>query len=138
MHTYLISNLDHPAYHVALRLPRYNGKVTVFSATCSTDAAKVLRRANPEWSQEAHRNLALLHAFTAARLQVRHSELLDAAATETFGRPFQVTDYRIAAIGCEEFSEEQKAELRKAAYGRTAHQNCARAHAKASRFQQVT
>lgn len=132
----LSSQLDHPAYHATVRLPRYNGKVSVFRALSSDDGAKVLRRVNPGWTQEDHRVLAQRHAEESAKQQALYNKLLDEAANETFGRPFRVTDYRISAIACDEFSESKKEALRKAAHSRTHHEIVAGAHLRASRFRQ--
>ncbi len=126
------SDLDHAAYHLQVKLPKYNGRVNIFQATCPTDAARLLRRNNPDWSKEDHLRLAQQHAERSSLEREKHAQLLDAAAQETFGRPFRVTDYRISAIGCEEFSEEQKTALRYAAHAETNHLICARAHAKAA------
>lgn len=133
MQAILNPKLDHPAYHESIALPKYNGKVTVFQATSSTDAAKVLCRVNPDWTNADHLTLASLHATESAKQLMRHNVLLDAAAQETFGRPYRVTDYRISAIACAEFSEEKKAELRKTAHARTYHDVVARAHLTAAR-----
>lgn len=128
----LATRFDHPAYRAAIQLPKYNGKVTVFQAVSDADGARVLKRANPDWSQEDHLALARLHAAESSQLSAQYSALLDAAAQETFGRPFQVADYRISAIGCAEFSEERKTALRNAAYGKTRHLRLAHAHLKAA------
>ncbi|WP_434716086.1 hypothetical protein [Paraburkholderia sp. A3RO-2L] len=129
--------LDHPAYHAAIRLPKYNGAVTVLQAVSTTDAARVLRANHPEWTQADHYQLASLHATEAAKQEMRYSKLLDAAAHETFGRPFAVTDYHISAIGSELFSEEKKVELRQAAYAKSNHKAIAMAHLQAARARRI-
>jgi len=128
----LNSKLDHPAYHQAIRLPKYNRTVNVFQACDSADAGKVLRRTNPDWTKADHLQLAKLHATEAAQQLVSYNSLLEAAAQETFGRPYQVTDYRISAIACDEFSPEKKDALRFAAHARTNHRTIALAHMKAA------
>lgn len=128
----LNAKLDHPAYHEAVRLPKYNGPVNVIQAVTSRDAAHVLRRANPDWTPVDHLTLADLHATEAARQLMQYNALLDQAANETFGRPFQPTDYRISAIGSDLFSEEKKVALRHAAHARTNHRVIASAHLKAA------
>lgn len=135
MQAVLNPRLDHPAYHESVALPKYNGKVTVFQANSSTDAAKVLCRANPDWTHADHLTLASLHATESAKQLMRHNVLLDAAAQETFGRHYQLTDYRVSGIASAEFSEEKKSELRKAAHARTHHEVVARAHLTAARRQ---
>lgn len=128
----LNAKLDHPAYHEAIRLPKYNGPVNVIQAVTTIDAAHVLRRANPDWTPVDHLTLADLHATEAARQLMHYNSLLDQAANETFGRPFQPTDYRISAIGSELFSEEKKIALRHAAHAKTNHRAIASAHLKAA------
>lgn len=128
----LNAKLDHPAYHEPIRLPKYNRLVNVFQACDSSDAGRVLRRTNPDWSKEDHLQLADLHATEAAKLLVRYNTLLEEAAQETFGRPYHVTDYRISAIACDEFSAEKKEALRFAAHARTNHRTVAVAHLKAA------
>ena len=128
----LNAKLDHPAYHAAVRLPKYNGHVNVIQAVTDLDAAHVLRRANPDWTPTDHLVLADLHATEAARQQLQYNVLLDEAANETFGRPFHPTDYRISAIGSDLFSPEKKAALRHAAHARSNHRVIARAHLKAA------
>ncbi len=126
------TDLDHAAYHQQVKLPKYNCRVNIFQATCPADAARLLRRNNPDWSKEDHLQLAQQHAERSSLEREKHAQLLDAAAMETFGRPFRVTDYRISAIGCEEFSEEKKEALRFSAHAGTTHLICSRAHAKAA------
>lgn len=128
----LLSDLDHPAYHLAVKLPKYNRRVTVFQATTPLDAAHILKRANPAWTKEDHQQLSQAHATRGRQLNERYSQLLDEAALETFGRKFLPTDYHISAIGREEFSPEKKVALRNAAHASTYHQYAARAHAKAA------
>ena len=134
MHIAMNPKLDHPAYHASVSIPKYNGQVTVFRATSTYDAAKVLKKANPDWSADDHLKLASLHVTEAGRQQVAYNTLLDEAAQETFGRPFQVTDYRISAIASDAFSAEKKSALRKAAHARTYHEVVGMAHAKAARL----
>lgn len=126
--------LDHPAYHGLVRLPKYNTVTTVFQACTANDAGKVLRRLNPRWTPEDHQTLAERHAAEARKLKARHAELLEEAARETFGRPFQMVDYRISAIGSDEFSEDKKRELRHAAHAATGHSLVSQAHRQASRW----
>lgn len=126
--------LDHPAYHEALKLPKYNRRVTVVSACSAGDSAKVLRRLKPDWTRDDHAALAAAHATTADSLETRYSELLDKAAQETFGRPFEFGDYRISAIGRDEFSPEMKDSLRFVAHAKGNHRLVSQAHAHAARW----
>lgn len=130
----LVAELDHPAYHVRVKLRGYNGKSSVFQAVTDRDAAQVLRRAHPAWDKAAHLALAQRHAEETVRQREAWNKLLDTAAQETFGRPFQFLDYQISGIGRDEFSEEHKAALRFHAHATTYHEQISRAHAHAARY----
>lgn len=129
----LVDQLNNPAYHQGIKLRGYNGQITVFQAVNDRDAAKVLKRLKPQWSKPEHADLAKAHEDEAQAQRAEWNRLLDEAAMATFGRPFQFHDYRISAIGREEFSEEHKKKLRFAAHAVTYHTLAARAHAKAAR-----
>lgn len=128
MHT-LAKPLDLPAYAERVKLPRYNGPITLFQALSDRDAAAVLTRLNQNWSLQNHKMLADSHAQQAMVQQADYERLLDEAAMETFGRPFLITDYRVSAIGRSEFSEEKKDQIRFAAHASNCHKQASRAHA---------
>jgi hypothetical protein len=76
--------------------------------------------------------LAQQHADAAVQQKKEWCRLADAAALETFGRPFRITDYRISGIACDAFSEPMKQALRFAAHACTHHQKASYAHAHAA------
>lgn len=129
----LVPRLDNIAYHQSVKLSKYNGEITVFQAVSDRDASKVLKRLKPDWTKEDHAELAKQHAKEAEAQQQEWDRLLDDAAMETFGRPFMFTDYKISAIGRDEFSVEKKTAIRFAAHAATYHQLASRAHAMAAR-----
>ncbi len=131
--SYMNPALDHPAYSARIKLRGYNGPVTFQGAVSDTDSARVLHRANPSWSKDEHLDLAQRHTIEADRLNNLHTRLLNQAHMETFGRPPVISDYRITAIGREEYPEEMKTQLRQAAYGYTAHAQASRGHRAAAR-----
>lgn len=124
----LTPTLNHPAYQARVKLRGYTSQVSVIGAHSNADGAKVLCRLNPEWSKDDHKRLAYQHALEAERLKARYSDLLEQAAQETFGRSWQVSDYRVSAIGRDEFSPAIKDALRFAAHAQANHQAIARAH----------
>lgn len=132
MTTIQLGNLEHPAYHQSIRLRGYTRYTTAMAALCAADGGKVLKRVNPIWSKEEHLTLAQQHQAAAVARRAQYSALLDEAAQETFGRPFQITDYQVSAIGREEFSEAKKEALRIAAHSATAHRALADAHRRAA------
>lgn len=125
--------LDHPAYHQAVKLRGYNRRVDVFGAVTSSDAARVLRALQPTWSRQDHAQLAARHEAESERLREQHIALLNQAHFETFGVPRGFFDYRISAIGREEYSETAKEQLRAAAHGSTYHKQLSAAHLAARR-----
>lgn len=126
--------LTHAAYTTPVKLRGYNCRVAVHTATLPADAARILRRLNPAWQRADHQQLALAHQSQADAMGAEYNRLLDEAAMETFGRPFQFGDYRISCIACEDFSQAMKEKLRTAGYGKSRHQDIARAHAHAARY----
>lgn len=91
---------------------------------------RILRRLLPDWTRD-------MHAQQACAMQRRadhYAKLWDrearAAALETFGRPWEFTDYKICAIGRDEFSDARKAKLRKYAYGRSDYLSARDMHAR--------
>lgn len=126
--------LSIPAYTGTIRLRGYNGPVGVISACTPTDAGRVLRRLNPHWTKQEHIALADQHAKAAEECAQQWNALADAAAMETFGRKFSISDYRISAIASEEFSEDFKQRLRELAHAESRHSRISAAHRAASRY----
>lgn len=129
----LVKHLDNLAYHQRVKLRGYNSSITVFQATSPRDAARVLKRLKPDWTPAEHTALAEAHEAEAAAQEKAWNALLNEAAMATFGRPFAFTDYRISAIGRDEFSDEHKQKIRFAAHAANYHKQAARAHAQAAR-----
>lgn len=131
----LIPQLDHAVYHQRIKLRGYNGRISVFMAASDRDAAKVLKRLKPDWTPEDHASLAKKHAEAAEIQKKEWSRLVNQAAMETFGRPFEFIDYKISGIARDEFSEGMKTALRFAAHAETYHGKASQAHAMAARRQ---
>lgn len=122
------TQLSHPAYQQRVKLRGYNCAVTAASAFLPRDGARVLKRANPAWSQDEHLELAHLHRAESERLDALHGQLLDEAHQVTFGCAREVHDYRISAIGRDEYPETFKQRLRESAHGATRHSRLSWAH----------
>lgn len=133
MPKYISPALDHPAYHQDVKLRGYNCRTTAVGAVTPADRARVLRRLNPDWTRTEHLELAARHLAESQRLNELHTKLLDEAHLAAFGVPRQFHDYRITAIGREEYAPESKEMLRQAAYGSTEHSRLASAHMAASK-----
>lgn len=76
----------------------------------------MLRRRLPTWTRADHARQALAMERKADRCRRAWSREAEAAALETFGRPWQFTDYRISGIGSDEFTAERKERLRTLAH----------------------
>lgn len=126
--------LSHPAYEQAFRLKGYSGKITLFQAVSTADAAKVLKQANPNWTAQDHKRLSQQHAEAAAKYEVEWGQLANEAALQTFGRPYSIFDYKVSGIASEEFPDEFKEKLRFAAHAKSHHTTASRAHEHAARI----
>jgi hypothetical protein len=129
------ASTDHPAYNTKVSLPGYYGKTTALSAVSPKDSAKAMRLAGATWTKDEHAQLAAAHTQAAADRKAAWGAEADKAAKETFGRPFQVTDYKISAIGSDKFSQRSKEALREHAYEESKHATLAAAHAYAAKHQ---
>lgn len=129
----LATSLKQSMYRSRVRLPKYNGAVTLFRALSDRDGASVLRRLVPSLTSAQHADLAARHFRLAQKHRLRWSAALDAAALHHFGRPFDIGDYRISAIGLDSFDDRFKTRARLHAHAFTEHELAARAHAYAAR-----
>lgn len=132
--SYITPSLDNAAYHLPVKLRGYNRALTVLGAVTDADASKMIRKVLPMATKQEHKDLASRHTAEHQRLRAMHVELLEAAHVETFGTKPSFGDYKVCAIGRDEYSEEMKVQLRAAAYGSTSHMKLAAAHAHASRY----
>jgi hypothetical protein len=114
------------------KLRGYNVPVNVMTAVGS-DGGKILVRRLPSWCKTDHLAAAKKLAKKATTESRRWGRIAEAAAKETFGRGYRFTDYRISAIGRDEFSPTKKDALRKAARGASFFRTAAHAHESASR-----
>lgn len=121
-------SLAQPAYTTAVKLRGYTAHRTVLGMTTIQDSARALRRLAPAWSKTDHLGLAQAHAQQFEQFEQQYNQTLDEAAQATFGRPFQFHDYRVSAIGREEFSEAHKCALRQLRRQAQDHKTLARAH----------
>lgn len=123
-------SLSHPAYNREVKLRNWNGRTTAIRCPCGKTAAQLIKRSWPSLSKEQHAEIAQYHASRAERLRVIWNMVTERAALQSFGRPWRFEDYKICAIGCEEFSEAHKRVLRHCAYRRSEHLHLAGAHRK--------
>jgi len=135
---YLVQFLSsHPAYQSLVKLRGYSRETTAAHAVTPQDGARILVRAMPEWSQRDHARLAVLHHEAAKFNQKKWSGVAESAAMSAFGRPYQISDYRMSAVANELFSDAEKAQLRMYAHAEARHLALAAAHNYASRMRSV-
>lgn len=113
--------------------PRYNTPINPLSSGDASVRGKMLRQRLPGWTKAQHLAAAKHHTAQAARLEKEWTVTANAAAQETWGRAWQVTDYRISGIGSDEFSAKHKDTLRFAAHTTGDHKAAATAHEAAAR-----
>lgn len=126
-------SLDHPAYLAARKLRGYRYPVIPTGACTNSDAGKILILNNPAWSKADHLELAVLHRKAADHSAACWTKIADAASMAAFGRPYEITDYKISAIARDEFSEEHKRLLRHHALAGSNHRLLACAHEAAAK-----
>jgi hypothetical protein len=128
-----LSDLKDALYNTPVRLKGYNGSVTISTAHGDADKARVLIQLQPEMTRSQHASLARGFATLADHLDAEWNREIDEAAMETWGRPWQVTDYRISGIGSDEFSNQRKTKLRTFAQGATKAKYIAQGHEAAAK-----
>lgn len=106
-------SLDSPIYNTPIKIRLRTGKTTALrTGGCDGTVAKIIRRAAIGWSRTDHDHAALYHNARYERLNSIWQKLLDKAMMQTHGRAMGVTDYKVCAIGRDEFPEAMKRVLR--------------------------
>ena len=123
-------------YRTPVHIRGYNGQPTVMSAH-GKDAGDVLIALTPDMTKAQHAQKARDFDALSEKLQKEYDEALDAAAQDTWGRDFQVTDYRVSGIGSDEFADKHKERLRMLAHGLSAAKTIAAAHQYASKSRRI-
>src|SRR4051812_15946841 len=106
--------LEHPAYTTEVRRGwhGYTIRVNALRTLTPLDLKALIRRFMPGVTKSEHIQLANAHLRTGIEHKLEYSRALDAAAQETWGRPFEFLDYRISGIGSDEFTDARKTALR--------------------------
>lgn len=121
--------LSSPIYNTPTKLP-LAGKRTARAAGCSGTAARIMRRATPGWTKVDHDHAARYHLARYERLNSFWEKLLDKAMIRQYGRAMGVMDYRVCAIGRDEFPDTVKRVLRHCRYRSCEHLHLGKAHEK--------
>lgn len=120
------------------RLPLHNNEVSVDSARSHESAAKALKRAMYDvgkvLTKDQHAQTRDYFITLRGALKQEYGKELNKAARATWGRDFEIQDYRISGIACDEFSNKQKNRLRALAHTETKCANIAAAHSHLQRY----
>jgi hypothetical protein len=122
------------AYSQKVKLKGYSDSINVFQAFTEKDAGKILSKTMPLLSPAEHELLSKTHKKQAETCMALWSETVEKAAQETYGRPYQITDYRVSGIASDDFSDEHKKLLRHYAHAETAHKHLMTAHSYAKKL----
>ena len=124
----MIAQLSHPAYTSRMRVRGWNGRQCAKYCHAPSVARAMLRKLAPEWGIAEHLKLAQYHEGRMRKLDAIWLAVVNRAALETFGRPWEIFDYRVCGIGSDAFAPCHKRVLRHCAYRATEHDALARAH----------
>ena len=109
-----VVDLKNPIYHTKEKAPRYNTPISPVGTHAGSGAgANMLKRRLPSWTKADHEKAAAKLVKMISSLEEKYSQMLDAAAKETWGRKWNITDYRVSCVGSDEFSQKRKEQLRK-------------------------
>lgn len=114
-------------YSSRVRLRGYNGPQSVFTAH-GRDGGKIAKVLFPGYGKREHLSISRDYALASEKAGNLYAHALDQAAMRLWGRPFQVTDYRVSGIGSDRFSESDKALLRKLVREKQQYKDISRAH----------
>jgi hypothetical protein len=128
--------IDDPVYVDKIKYPKYNVAISPLSAHGS-DTGKLLASRLPGWTKDDHEKAADAHEKEAERLTKEWGDTAEKAAKATWGRSYQMTDYRISGIASDEFADKFKDALRAAASGSSRHKDAAFAHKAAAKLRRT-
>ncbi len=127
--------LSSQIYNTPVKLRLVAGNPTARSmAPCSRMTAKILRRTTRGWTKADHDQAARYHIARHERLNSIWQRLLDKAMIQAYGRPMGATDYKVCAVGRDEFGDAVKRVLRHCRYRSCEHLNIGRAHEKLAKL----
>lgn len=127
----MILPLSSPIYNTSVKLRLISGRPTALrTGRCVLTAAKVISQTTQGWRKDMHAQAALYHMARYERLNGIWLKLLDKAMLTAHGRSMGALDYRICAIGRDEFPDSIKRVLRHCCYRSGEHLTLARAHQK--------
>lgn len=126
-------DLTNPAYTTAVKLPG-QGKVTAINAHTASDGAKILNRLRPDWTKNDHLRLAMEHEDIGESAETDWSKLVKDTFQKQFGRPMEMTDYKVSGVARSEFPDDVKDKLRELNEQSNDHKSLKVAHAYAAKY----
>lgn len=88
-------------------------KYNIFQSHSSSELRQAVKQIFPSMSKEEHKSLAEKYAKLEKQKQDEYNALVNKAFRETFGREYEVMDYKVSGIVRDEFPDEVKDSLRK-------------------------
>lgn len=123
-------------YHEHEKYPKYNRTISPLSGIGS-DGGKLLRNRLPDYTKQDHLDAAAHHKDMAEFHRQEWAKQQKAAHHEAFGKDPESTDYSIAGIGKDEYSDHHKDRLRHHAHAISTHSSAAYAHEQASHLRNL-
>ena len=105
----ILGHMYDPAYDQKVKVKGRPVPVSAYQA----DDYRILMQVG-HWSKEEHQKLALQFLEKGKESAKLWDKLANEASMQTFGRPYQITDYKVSGIARDEYSPEFKELLRKA------------------------
>jgi hypothetical protein len=99
-------NVDNAVYRERIKWPKWNVKVGPLMDAII--GGKLLRRRLPDFTKENHESAARYFSNEQKRAKGIWNTMIEKEHLRVFGKPFQITDYKISGIGRDEYSENVK------------------------------
>lgn len=127
-------NIFSAPYSKEIKMRKYSGAYTAKSSM-TKPAAYAARQAFPHYTRSQHLLASRQLRIAASAFEAAAISLRQAASCITFARSTSATlDYKVSAIGREEYPEQVKDAIRTAAHAETNCRNAASAHEYAAKY----
>lgn len=123
-----ITDINDPIYTKKQKFPKYNVPISPISAHSSADGAKILKSRLSGWTKEDHLAAAEYHEEQSKKKDADWGKTREKAHKDVFGTDPGFSDYKVSGIGRDEYSDKDKAKLRKLAAEASSHKSVAAVH----------
>ena len=133
----LPSSIKDKLYSTRVKFRGYNTQPSVETAH-GKDAGDILIMLRPDITKAQHAQLSKKFLDLSNKMNKQWDKVINQAAQATWGRDWQVSDYRVSGIGSSEFDEKYKKKLRELAHGSSKAKAISDAHKYASKSRKIT